>query len=167
MAESALESYQRHHNNLMDVATKVISKELEVNAIRQHIPKESAARETMSYHVAEEIMLDAQDNYSIISRDLGNVTAAKNYMKRTIELKEKNLLGDPKKQEGARNMQTREYRMVQDEGWQTLYGDLRISEELSAYLERLSSSSLETLNVAKKLYDSASRNLERERGGQS
>jgi phosphoglycolate phosphatase-like HAD superfamily hydrolase len=162
VAETAAQIYQRHHNNLNEVASKVITKELETNAIRRHVSKDQSVN-TITYQVALEIMLESQDHFDLLSRYLANVTAARNYFKRTLDFKEKNLLGNPDKQEGARNIQTREYRMVQDEGYQTLYSDLRVAEELQAYLERLENAALETLNVSKKIYDTASKALERER----
>jgi len=152
---TAAEYYTMHRSRILVIAGKMINRELESNDFMVKLPREPAALESLTYPEAEALLVRANDCYSQLQMHLAHVTSARSYLKRTLELKEKNLLGDPKKQEGTRNMHAREYNMIKDEGYQTLYGDLRTSEELVAYLERLSNAALETLQVTKKLRDAA------------
>jgi hypothetical protein len=149
------EYYTMHRTRLLNVAGKMISQELESEPFLVKLPKEAATLESLKYPDAEALLSAANDSYTQLQRFLAHVSSARNYFKRTLELREKNLLGDPKKQEGARNNYAREFNMIQDEGYQSLYGDLRTAEELVSYLERLANASLETLQVVKKVRDAA------------
>lgn len=151
-----------HKNNVRAIALRIMQKEFEDRTFKATFPKEAAALESMSYGESEELLVKAEGNYSQIQILLAQAISAKTFFDRIKSMKKKLLLGDPQIQEGSKNQYDREYRMAKDPSYTEISLDLRTAETVTVYLENLSSSCLETLQVVKKIRDAALQRKERD-----
>jgi hypothetical protein len=152
--------------NIRFLASKVVyTKDFESDDYRVRLPREGAALESMSYADAEALLIKANDNYTQLQVYLAQAQSARAFFKRTADMKEKLVAGDPELlKEAGRSASAREYQVAKNPEFNELMQDLRTCEVVVAYLERLSAASLETLQVVKKVRDAALSRREKQGG---
>jgi hypothetical protein len=166
----------RHQENLQKIGEIIAVKGLfEKPDFQVKLPRESAQLETLTYGEAESKLLQANDNYIMVTTYLAQAEAAEAYFHRFTAIKEKQLIanmpdeiietsntfdplhpeiGSPTKMRKLTVAQ-KEARIYLDANYKTSLALLTSAEEIVAYLRRISDQTRETLQVIKKVRDAA------------
>jgi len=163
--ESKLTTSERHVRNITLLATSIIhDRRLEQADMRVELPKERAALENITLPEAEEYMVSALDVYQVLNTYLAQAASAHSWFMSQLEVRKKLLLGDSELQKEAKNEAQRERNMVLDHDYQDFTNFVRISRTLVDYLNPLLDGARETLQVAKKLRETAAERTFRRAG---
>jgi hypothetical protein len=165
----------RHQANLEKVGKAIaVDGIFEKANFQVQLPRESAQLETLSYGEAESKLLQANDNYTLVTTYLAQAEAAEAYFHRYTAIKEKQLLANmpdeiTEESQGVTKTKKltvaqKEARIYLDVNYKTSLALLTSAEEVTAYLRRIAEQCRETLQVIKKVRDAAWERSQRTRG---